>query len=360
MLLHLHLTPAEQLNLTEQRSYTKMHLTDIGSSILKLSTNSDFKEVLYTEVAKQFDGDNDVLIITLIDELAKVNSELAINLRQVEPSLNKFKNIEGENYYPQIFIPNFEQLGHKNYANGRVRESNDPPVMVFYNGDETIEELPGYTIGNDGSIVKLGIQVDEAYANEHEVWVISINERVNSDGEISESNFNNTRVSENGRVMMNEDAVIDDIWVYCDKESGFLSGKSEINMLTILSNWGFSSTHLRKYGGSKYKGGQLDQVSAFLMQPRGSGTSPAQISVDFVVQDDWVSKHPGLDYANIVIFEYDPWPTGKRTATFIHDNNTKTKKYRSSHVFYHSEPLFRTWFSGAFSLPCLDWTGSYQ
>ena len=67
----------------------------IANSIAKLSSDEYFRDIVYNEVDKQFDGDFDVLIEHL--QSYATNGRMLRNLKipEVDNAINAFKNING-------------------------------------------------------------------------------------------------------------------------------------------------------------------------------------------------------------------------------------------------------------------------
>lgn len=74
----------------EEVAYEKT-LDAVTYGLLDLGLNSQFKSVVNTEVLKQFDGDDNVLLLTLKDELSLVGINL---LSEMTSSLNNHNKSE--------------------------------------------------------------------------------------------------------------------------------------------------------------------------------------------------------------------------------------------------------------------------
>jgi hypothetical protein len=80
--------------------------------------------------------------------------------------------------YPQIFIPNYEELKKR----GIIGSKN--PTIFIYNSFRKAEDrkegsFPSYAVDEKGQLMNIA-SVNEEYAKNNEVWVISINERIKS------------------------------------------------------------------------------------------------------------------------------------------------------------------------------------
>lgn len=88
-------------------------------------------------------------------------------------SISKINNDK----YPQIFIPFYEEL------RGKKKIGVSEPVVVIYVDENENDEYEGYFF-NNGLLQKLNFLIREEYARTNEVWVISINERVDEKGDV--------------------------------------------------------------------------------------------------------------------------------------------------------------------------------
>ena len=71
--------PQEQLvTITSEDpvAYTEFHFHKLGAEIAKLTNDPDFRNLVYTEIDKKSDGDNNVLLETLSKELTSSNGRI--------------------------------------------------------------------------------------------------------------------------------------------------------------------------------------------------------------------------------------------------------------------------------------------
>jgi hypothetical protein len=165
-------------------AYCFQHLDIIAKGLSGLSNNVGFKDILHNMVELQFDGDYNVLFNDLVTE-CNANSIDVINIMKVylnsngidsslvTQSLQAFNNIEGNTYYIQIYIPNFEELSTFSF---------NSPVSIAYYGDESKLSYDGYYAYNEA--LGTSTEIDEPYSEGNEVWVVSLNENVDNDGEL--------------------------------------------------------------------------------------------------------------------------------------------------------------------------------
>lgn len=155
-------------------------------------------EFVHTETKNKFDGEHEVLI----QDLQKNSSwKQKMNMPIINSALNAFKNIDGVNYYPQIYIPKFQhEEDMKEGKNDIPPNSNveeDLIVYIYYSGDAEVdsatnenETYAGYVLDSSNNLVYWGM-VNEEYANDNEVWIISLNESVGNEGNYCPPEFVN-------------------------------------------------------------------------------------------------------------------------------------------------------------------------
>ena len=61
-------------------SYTEFHFHQLGAEIAKLTNDPYFRNLVYTEIEKKFDRDNNVILEILPQELASSNARAASGL----------------------------------------------------------------------------------------------------------------------------------------------------------------------------------------------------------------------------------------------------------------------------------------
>lgn len=302
-------------------AFATAHLKNIGAAILKDSRKDQVAELIYANVSKRSDGETSVIIEHLFESSEmRISHNLETRSADISESLNAFKGIEGVDYYPQIYIPYYEEaIARRNQSDSGL------PVLVFFVIDGETEEYPGYQLNEEGELVELNYLIDEEYARNNEVWVISL----------SESYFGGSESSRSGlRELLGESAKVDRIKVKQHKES-WAAGASEVHILSILSDFDFYNGTYFNYGGGINEGGRIKKVNRSDIN-KWKGT-------DFKVVNNWDSWGT-LTYSNYVIFEYDTWPTGKKKATFLHQalGFQSEIEYRSGHSFYDRETITKT------------------
>jgi len=164
------------------------YLDVLGKKMMWVANDTKARTILYKEIEYKFDGDYNVLLEKLIDKykLANFDNDKNLQLTKFDSAINsdfnevltKFKKntfkleARGTELYPQLFIPFYEELK----KSGKI--GKEVPVLVIYSGDEHTEKRVGYTVDNNNRITKTDFEIDESYAKQHEVWVVSLSERV--------------------------------------------------------------------------------------------------------------------------------------------------------------------------------------
>ena len=322
------------VTLDEPVAYTEFHFKQLGTEIAKLASNPDFRRLVYSEVDKKFDGDNNVLLETLSSALSNSNTRIADNLSTNESfksSLEAFKNIEGESYCPQIYIPFYAELKEASAKNssGRILSADSDPLFVFFTGDESQEIVPSYRLdGTNGEFIETDILVDEEYALSNEVWVLSINERIEN-GQLVNYNENNVASDQSfARTATTLRARITRVDIKCRKES-WLAGKHEIRMRAAstwysMRNPSTGNKEAFYQIGSNALGDHMAKVRIRKRDVRRRKWKV--VSMDYRFGSKW-----NTDYGNhliYTIFEKDNWPAKLREASFrVPGGGTSDKVY---------------------------------
>jgi len=337
------------LSVTEEIEYTRENLKAYGRSVLALQGEKDFKKKFYALVEESFDGERNVLFKTLLQEekspmARRLQTELQKN---GNVALRAFDNIEGKNYYPQIFVPFYDELK----AAGKL--SVKEPVLVFHITDSDGPLYSGYSVDGEGDLKELNFRISEAFARENEVWVVSLNERVNDLGEPHAVYTNQS--SSAGRVMSSPSAIVDWMVCRCHHES-WAAGASEVNIISVLSEYRFRDHIAQFYGNGPNEGGHIHQFS------RSDVRNRRNIDLNFLIVQNWDIQFPTRPYASYVIFEYDSWPTGTRTATWRQGGLEYSWEYRSADRFFYAKTVLKWAFSTHQPNDnfCLEWRARYQ
>jgi len=170
------------MSIDDPFGYAQFHLELIAKGLPAVMSNSVFRSILDDEVGKCFDGDYNVLFIRLVEACDSANINLINEMKlylhangqdtSLFDPVGAFNGIEGRNYYPQIYIPCFTD---NNWDNEEM------PVAMAFNGDESLVDFEGYTIGSGNHYEVVG-GIDEDFSYNRQVWVISLNECVDDNG----------------------------------------------------------------------------------------------------------------------------------------------------------------------------------
>lgn len=337
MLEHRATDKSDLTNLQEVK-FAEDNLKVYGKSILSLQPDKEFRKSFYSSIEESFDGERNVLFKTLLEidknptNAKKLNDKILANSEDV---LNAFNGIEGKNYYPQVFIPYYDELKDK----GKL--STKPPTLVIYTHDSPNSLYQGYSLNDNGTLVELKTLISEDYAKENEVWVVSINERVDDKGDVY------SEYKTNGRTLgaSYPNAKFVTIKIDSHKEV-WVSGGSEVHIKRYLSFYRYdqyssSPAVLQVTSEDAFNDGDGWRITEVKRKDVGK-----TLTVNWTYVGDWPNKYYNFqdgssyhtDYFYYVVFEYDPWPTGMRTASipdlglsglFIPTN------YRSADTYYN-------------------------
>ncbi len=338
-------TPEAQIKFAEEQ------LKSIASEIGILTKDPEFINFIHAEVSKKFDAEYEVLIKD-IQKGNKWSNQLQSS--KIEEALKSFINFEGSNFFPQIYIPKLQRIeddASDNISTQVVNSSavSEPIVYVFYAGNAEVDSAsgaeisPGYITDANGNLVYWGM-VDSSYADNHEVWVYSINETVNSVGNLPciytpgtnnvdpncdgdgggggevpctgvdcdpfETPTNTPIFPELGHLKTN--CKIQNMAIFDGKES-WLAGKSEVSIRAKLHTHNnrtegnanpAASAHYRSNQSSNYLGIVIRKFS------RKECRDKTSIFVNFDLETNWQFSAPLRDpiYCDYVIFERDIFP----------------------------------------------------
>lgn len=347
--------PIELQSYENQKEFVHDNLKILGKSVLSLANDPEFREIVYQQIEKRVDGDDNVLLETLSkiqtsDQQtlgARMNNLLNIE-GNIEHTLDKFRGIEGRDWYPQIYIPFYDKVKERREASPLAKTALvAQPVVVLFDGEEPGDDsspvVTGFLLNDSGELTESNLEIDEEYAEENEVWVISLNERISDIDDVENSDV----------VAAGPSAVIDKMRCKCHKES-WLAGASEVNIITIFSgNTTGAYLSNETYGGGPYQGGRIHKFT------RSSVKDNALRTVNFGLNGYWDGRPASATYSHSVIFEYDIWPTRKRVAEWKNfAGGFLNVEYRSSDGYYTLNSIPKTSFSTyTMSNGCIEWSG---
>jgi hypothetical protein len=266
--------------------FTNYWLTIYSKFFTSLSTNSKFKNKLYRQIDLQFDGDDNVLLIDLFDnsDLSlndSLKKFLSINYPQISADslLNIFNEIDNENYYPQIYIANYSQF-NENYF--------DTIFSVAYYGREDIDNYEGYFL-NNGKVVTYKNKINSKTLEVKQVWILSINETVNSDGRLEDMPIRGNDIN----------GYFQNMTIKCRKESSF-GGKSDIAIRADLTWWNGRDPATGQTGAVKLFGtGPIGtNIRKFKKQEVNSNTD---VFLDWLIISNWDNSLL-YNYLNVIVY----------------------------------------------------------
>jgi hypothetical protein len=333
----------------EQVKYAETNLKKIANGIAKLAKNPAFVQYMHNEVAQKFDGQFEVLIEHLL-----LNPTWGSQLRtqEVKEGVAAFKNLKGQNFYPQIYIPKMQNDEDNQVANvSNNTTSNDDVKVVIYGGEiqnnTSSDILLGYNINEDGELVAWQ-NIGESYANGNEVWVFSLNEVLDPSGRLAipedpicnipddpqcsyggggggtsgGGGTNDSDPAELGRGYHPEmgqntpvNCRIQNMKVKHHKER-WAAGKSEVAIRAVLNTInGYSLGNINSSPEQYVSGvGKTSYLGKLIRDfTRSEVNDQDLIAINFTIQTQWPTTSPNSDpvYFDYVIFERDLWPTGK-------------------------------------------------
>ncbi len=177
-----HYTP-EQITIAsyeEQKIYTKYHLGTLSQALLSVANDRDFREILYSEVDK---GELDESAVLLSNLFKRINTEKPVlfekmrqnvSLADFDASQSAFWGIEENILFPQLYIPFYEKVHPSDKM--MIKGSNMSPVVAI-DPLENQETISGHSVDRYEQVIELK-GIDEDFASESEVWIISLNESI--------------------------------------------------------------------------------------------------------------------------------------------------------------------------------------
>lgn len=308
-----------------QVAYTEKNLRPLGQTFLHLSKHADFRSYFYQALEEQIHGEYSILFEDLVNAGFTKNIEETIAYF-VEPATEAFKNIDGKDWKPQLYIPFYEELKEANQHNPKFFSRKNFPVIVLYVASSPSDSYRGYQLDEEGKLQLLDFMIDEDYAKEHEVWVISLSER--QFGEKQTENSEDLRYTKS--------AYIKRMRCKQHKES-WAAGASEVNLIAFVSDFAFSNIARMSYAGNlgPYEGVELYKFS------RKDVKRERDKEINFYMYNKWEEGYPNSIYGHITIFEYDAWPTATRRAEWFSGGQSYRTDYRSADSPYDTRTLNR-------------------
>jgi hypothetical protein len=284
-------------------------------------------------------------------------------VKKVEKSMHAFKNLEGMDYYPQIFIPFYGELKSRKNSKQAKSEVVTSPTLIIYTGDEQQEVYKGYKVNEMDELEEIPTPVDEEYARNNETWVLSLNEKrapcepddldcAGGGGGTGGTGGGGT----GGGTTAVPSAIIDGLRIKCHKES-WVAGASEVHILAYFTDQDGKWAYRENYEGGSLKGGRIKKID------RRDVRYEKWFNTNFYIAKDWDNNGSITNkvLANYVIFEHDSWPSSLRMAQFTHGSYEFGIQYRSADSYYDKAIVSKNSFAGRnVDNGCIEWRGQYQ
>lgn len=321
-----------------------------------LAKDDAFRATLYAEIEKQFDGDFNATYQTLAqqtgNDFVSIGTKLDAKVRRVSPlssltnELEAFREVEeGVSVYPQIYIHNYEEL--KKNGNITPDYTGKTPVILIHTGDNDDNSI-GYTLNENNEIVVLRISVDEAFAEQNEVWVISINERVDNNGRFVRDEANSG--TNDKTLLLNISPKFEKMTVKCHKES-WRAGKSDI---AIIRNSGWRN-NTNPFTGQQQLWMWVGSSDASHIRDftRKQINEKQELTINWTYYSKWHAINGNMtgakgDWFSYIIFERDHWPTGNRNANnYTGHNDILGNPVKLAYVYRSADDFYALGFISA-------------
>jgi hypothetical protein len=333
----------------QEVAYTQAVFDILGQAIGEASLNPKFRTFVYSEVGKKFDGESNVLIKELASSEEPATSRLFNDAlsrtvggkSQANEVLAAFAGVDhGQTAYPHLFIPFYDELTIQK----RIGVSE--PIIVPAALSDT-PDFKGYRATETG-LVEVDFRIDEEFARTNEVWVITMNERVDGQGRYWKLN---DQASAGFRTKASADGRYGTMTVNQHKEE-WAAGASEINTKRVLSFWTYdywSPDDPQSAPVDDVNQGQGAHIRDF---SRSEIDNHTPIALGWVYIDDWPERTMAIggvlrdtDHIAMILFEYDPWPVGEYYHWLGDAGNSGDQVYskcRSSDGPYHAFIIARS------------------
>lgn len=141
--------------------------------------------------------------------------------------------------------------------------------------------------------------------------------------------------------------------IKCGHES-WIAGASEVNTVAYFAAYNWSTYNsVELFGGGSNEGGKINEFS------RATVEAENWVSVDFDLNFYWDGRPSTATYIDIIIFEYDAWPTGTKEKQWTHADGTPIFfVYRSADTNYSTNTILKSDFATTrVTKNCIEWTG---
>lgn len=252
---------------------------------------------------------------------------------------------------------------------------------ILYDGNEERKVFPAWELDDNNVLVQNGNNIDENYALENPVYIISLNENVDDNGKIpppaDDPILRDPPPPPAGLVLKRDppppppanptliNLKINDIGINCLNES-WVAGKSDVSIRAERLTWnGKMDGQINGADGSYSSDRSTSDLRGILIRQfyrdeTWNGTSLQMKTVNFNLQYNWQFvnwfSQPVIYW--YVIFEKDNWPTGVQTDAgrpFLGNGISSQRfwSYRSADPSYFSGSFYvsRTGLPSTYSKP---------
>lgn len=133
-------------------------------------------------------------------------------------------SLNEKGYFPQIYIPNLN-----NVKSRLLKSKRDIYIIDALNTPDSIEFYESIYVDSIGDIKNSDFLIDKNFASENEVWVVSLNERVNITGEINE--ITNSPSNTNFRIGTKSEYMLKINCPQLDKIESWVKGAPELRLI---------------------------------------------------------------------------------------------------------------------------------
>lgn len=319
----------------EQVEYAKQHLLQIGKVVSKLYQNAEFRNNLKNDlVAKDDKTETTILISDLISgensrKYTSISNEDKLILNN---EINAFKDIEGQDWQPQIYLPNFNDQQ-------KTLDATKPIIIPFVVEEED-ETYEGYQEDNYGDLKLIDTEITEEFAEDYNnVVIISLNETLMMPNSQDMPPMDiNSIVNEKHSIEYFTAKVHNESWVAGASEVAIRGVQCKYNgevFSGVNSSYNYLGKEIKKVSRSDVRNKVRQYISTWGVRYY------EDLTYNNIFSDSYLYNNEKVLSCN-VIFESDAWPTGTRDAIFYvpSNNSTVSVTYRSSHQQYAAKPLY--------------------
>ncbi len=314
------------------------HLLNIAKVVSNLYKDKEIKTLIFDEVSrKSVNGFETEILVK--DILAKINlektAENSKKMTLLTESLEAFHDLDGRNWDPKVYIPNFQKQNN-NFRLNLSRTTYNPDKPVFVIAVEDVEDPVGYQEIDD-ELVELNERVTEADANlmideGNDILVISLDENRPAYDDVGGGSDSSSGATTTNSVRF---VVLEKMIVKHHKES-WVSGKSEVTIRGFWDRAAFDYGNYFTHHNDDAYGTRIKKVS------RSSIRNQTEMTVNFKILWDLNNVESlGIEnqFYGYVIFECDSWPAPKKTITLqeLYNGDMRTVDVRSWQSPYNND-----------------------